>query len=232
MNDTTKTAMNLGIGLVIVAVTLIVFFVGFSAGEKTTLDWLSLIFVLVAEIALIIGMIYMPLTQPGAGANLIRMGVLTTLLIYLAATVIMWLFAHPVFGDNRNGFITTQIVILGSAATVIMALMTSASSLSGKEGQDEGGSEIIKNSMMRVFTLKTNPDNQVYAQVLEQLYDEFKYCDHNKSLAGMDQSIETSVLELAEYLAGPSDVRTQEEVEARTDKIIAQIKERNLRLKQ
>lgn len=232
MGNNAKTAPSLIIGSIIIAVTLVIFFVGFSAGEKTALHWLSLTFVLIAEVALTAGLVVMPLNQPGSSANLVKMGVLTTLVIYFVAAVVLALLAGSVFADNKNGFITTNIVVIGVAATVIIALQVSASSLTGKEGQDPGSDDVLKNSMIKVFSLKSNPDYQEYTPVLDRLYDEFQYRDQHRSLASIDQNIEADVLELADYLSSAGDKRNGQEVEARTSRIIAKIKERNMRLKQ
>ena len=126
MPDKMKMLLILGIGIIIIAVTLVIFLIGFSSGEKTTLHWLSLLFVLISEVALIGGLILMRVRIETLNATLLKAGITSTLFIYFVITVLLAVF-KPLFAGNLNAFITIQVTMIGIAAAAIMALLISAS---------------------------------------------------------------------------------------------------------
>lgn len=126
MPDKMKMLLTLAIGIIIIAVTLVIFLVGFSIGEKTTLHWLSMLFVLISEVALIGGLIFMSIRVERLNETLLKAGITSTLFIYFVITVLLAVF-KPLFAGNLNAFITIQVTMIGIAAAAIMALLISAS---------------------------------------------------------------------------------------------------------
>lgn len=126
MTDRTKVWLILGIGLIMVAITLVLFLLGFSGGEKGTLHWISLLFILIAEAALIAGLVLMTNRSTTLNSTLLKAGLMSTFSLYLIITVLLAVF-NPLFGESINAFVTTQVTICGIAAIVVIALVISAS---------------------------------------------------------------------------------------------------------
>ncbi len=126
MNHKMKMFLTLGIGLIIIAITLILYFVGFSSTEKTTLSWVAFLFVLIAEIALICGLILMNFRIKSLNETLLKAGILSSLSIYFVITVLLTIF-KGFFAQHMGAFITTQVAVCGIVAIVVMALLISAS---------------------------------------------------------------------------------------------------------
>lgn len=125
MANNRNVVLLLSIGAIIIAVTLVIFLVGISGGEKTTLHWLSLLFVLISEAALIGGLIFMTVRIDTLNTTLLKAGVSSTLFIYFIITVLLAIF-KPLYAAHLNAFITTQVTVAGIAAVIIIALFISA----------------------------------------------------------------------------------------------------------
>lgn len=118
-----KIFLTLGIGLAIIAITLVLFLVGFSYTEKTAVDWLAMSFVLVSEVLLITGLVLLPVYKTKIKAALVSSGVYSALFAYWLTTALLAIFAKDF---NIRAFISTQIIALGIVAIIIMALFISA----------------------------------------------------------------------------------------------------------
>lgn len=121
-----KIKMVLGIGSIIIAVTLVWFLIGFSPAEKTTLDWIALLFMLIAEVSFIIGLIILTNRIEALNSIMLKSGIISTLSVYLIATILLAL-CRTFFDQRINAFVSAEITIGGIAAIIIMTLVLSSS---------------------------------------------------------------------------------------------------------
>lgn len=225
MNSKTKMWLTLGIGLIIIAVTLVLFLVGFSGAEKTNIHWLALAFMLVSELMLIAGSLLLPVYIQAFSAAMFRAGVISTLIIYCIITALLAVFANRFFAGNLSAFISTQVIVLGVVAVIIISLIMNASNVKAADEQLGSGAS-LKNSENIAFSLKSNTSYQEFAGMLGMLYEELKYSDKATSIAELDQTINSSVIELSEELNNDPEI-TKEMIEEKVNQIILNIKERN-----
>jgi len=132
MNNKTKIALTTSIGLIIIAVTLVQFFIGFSndnvvpSSEQLTIKWLALTFMLLSEIALTASLVLLMMPVKELNETLLKAGILPILFGYFALTVLLAVF-RSFFTDHVSAYISTQITILGIVAVIIIAVIISSS---------------------------------------------------------------------------------------------------------
>lgn len=225
MNGKMKIFLTLGIGLIIIAVTLVLFLIGFNGIEKTTLNWLAMTFLLISEVMLIAGLLLSPLYIKTMNAVLITSGVYSTLFAYWIITACLAIFAKVFFADNLRAFISTQLIVFGIVAIVIIALFISAANVKSDDDKIKNRAVILKNSENIAFSLASNPQYRQFKNILDRLYEELKYSDNNAEIADLDQLVFSAMNELAEKL---NKVEVDnEDIEKKINSIILHVKERN-----
>ncbi|WP_019849398.1 hypothetical protein [Desulfitobacterium sp. PCE1] len=113
MSKNINFLFSLLIGLITVSVTLILFFLGH--GDKSTLDWASLVFILIAELALFLGIIIFTLQPSSSGQTIMRTGIISVLFMYWLFTLVIGLFRN-VFIDYTNIFYMINSAVIGLVA--------------------------------------------------------------------------------------------------------------------
>ena len=122
MSHKVRTLATMGIGLIVFIVTLVVFLLGYTNHPKEGIDWISLIFVLISEIALFGGTTIILAKNYSSSQMLLVSGIISTLSIYWIATFILSIFSKNIFEDNIRGLVTTEVVILAIALIISIAL--------------------------------------------------------------------------------------------------------------
>lgn len=154
-------------------------------------------------------------------------GIISDLLIYCIATIVLSVFSRSIFQDNTRGFVTTQIVILAVALSISIALY--AAVLNVKEHDTKlMNSRLIMNECEKLaFSLKFNSDFSEYSSLLNKIYEEIKYSDKTKSIK-KEQNIYNKIEELKNFLSNNENEPKAEYITKMVDEIILLIKERNL----
>jgi len=108
------------IGALVVAFTLATFFL--IDFERTTIQWVALMFLLLSEVVLFAGLIGIRSLGAKFSKVFVSAGLSTILFIYFAATLTSVFFANS-FRDRLNNFIWLQVVIIGLFAIVAVAIL-------------------------------------------------------------------------------------------------------------
>lgn len=233
MNKRMRLISNLAIGFIVIAVTLVIFFMGFPKDARETLDYAALTFILISEAALFTGLTLLLFHELSESRVLIRSGIISTLLIYWIATVIISLFAKTIFENNVNAFIITQIVLIGIVAIIIISIFLHAAKVQNLDKTIQAKRMLLQNSEDIVISLKNNSKFTLFKSSLDRLYETLKYSDKIVLDIRKDTEISEKIAEFDDQLQNSDvDDLSKEDIEKKIDMLIGLIKERNELTKQ
>lgn len=233
MSNKMKTISSLAIGLIVIIITLVVYFVGFSSEIRKTIDIAALCFVLISEVAFFAGLIITLNYKEIMSKTYLSSGVISSLFIYLVITVILSLFSRLIFQDNLRGFITTQTIVIGIVLIVIISLIASASKVESVNKKALSDITLMQDSENIAFSLVKDTKLNPYSGGLNRLYEDIKYSDKISFDKTMDREINERLAELSDKLKkGDIDILNEEDINNNINHIISIIKERNELLKQ
>ncbi len=223
MGKTVKTLVFSAVGIAVVAVTLVVFFVGYGARTVPLIAWWSLAFLLFSELALFISVI---LVCSGSGsAAIMRTGIITTFCIYWVLMLLSAFLSPLIFSDDLNAFIIIQVILVTVALILGILFAAMASSLRRREIARSRESVLLESCEKLAFSIVSNAAYHQYAGVLNKLYDEIRFSDKTVSLEE-DEVIFAQLSGLEELLkAVPPAAVTA--VSQKTDGLLALIAGRN-----
>jgi len=225
-----KNSVNASLftGTIVIICTLITFFVGFSGSDNQTIDYLALVFILLSEISLFGGLAYLFSYERAMNKLIIRSGIITTLIIYWIANIVMDMVLRGLFKDNINAFITINIIIIAGVSIIITGLLLAASKVedSNKKVMD---SKICMNVNENIiFSLKTDNKLCSYHDGLNKVYEELKYSDKVSFTIDKDRELNEKILNLQDELRNSDNTLVDEqEFNMRVEEILFLIKERN-----
>ncbi|MBC2579426.1 hypothetical protein [Clostridium sp. DJ247] len=227
MSSKVRTLANMGIGLIVFIVTLVVFFLGYTNHPKETIHWLALTFVLISEIVLFGGTTVTLIRKYTSSQMLLVSGIISTLSIYWIATTILSVFSRNIFKDNVRGFATTQIVILAIALIISISLYAAVINVREHDAKLMDSRLIMSECENLAFSLKSNANFSAYSSLLSKIYEEIKYSDKTKSVK-KEQTIYMKLEELKALLSNNENELKVEDISKMVDEIVLLIKERNL----
>lgn len=227
MGKNKRLVANIAICLIIIMVTLVVFFLGFSQNERTNFDYVGLIFVLISEFALFAGLILLSVDNSYMKTAFIRAGIITTLSGYWILTILTYLFFKRIFNnDNLEGFITIQIIIIGIAAIICVSLFMASSNVQRSNMKNISRRDWFQDGENIVFSLKNDMKFQSYRNDLEDLYEMLKYSDKIAVDSVLDKEINNAIILLSNCLK--SEEVKEIEIKQHIENISSMINERNM----
>ncbi|AET70548.1 hypothetical protein Desor_5159 [Desulfosporosinus orientis DSM 765] len=229
MKSNTKISLSISIGAIVVAATLAIFFLGDSISAKTSLDWLSLAFIILSEIALFAGTTIMSMQVSPTNKILIHSGITSTLVIYWLITLV-GAFFKDIFKDNLNGYIILQVIIIAITAIIILSLNSIATRVGNMDASIEHSRGLMDECQKRLFGLKSNDAYIEYQEPLNDLYEMLKYGDKIGSTT-VDSEIANEIAILEKSLANKETSLTST-TDTLVDSIRFLIKQRNMELSQ
>ncbi len=224
MNKVNKVALNIVLCLILVGITLVIFFVGFSNENKTRFDYIRLMFVLISEVILFTGLILLSMNSSSKSKTLIRLGVGITLSGYWILTTLSALLWEIVFNNKIGGFVTTQIMIIGVTAIICIIIFTFSSLQRSNEKKMSLG-KWLQDGENIIFSLKNDINLEAYSEHLEELYETLKYSDKIATDIELDKKINDQIIQLSSYLN--NNELSESEVIQCVKKVLSMIKERN-----
>lgn len=227
MNGKVKNIASIGIGLTIFIVTLVVFFLGYANHPKEVIDWLSLTFVLISEIALFCGTTVVLTKKYTSSQMLLASGIISTLSICFIVTTILSIFSRNIFKDNVHGFATTEIIILAIAIIISISLYVAVINIREHDAKLMNSRLTMRECENLAFSLKSNVNFSAYSSLLNKIYEEIKYSDKTKSVE-KEQTIYIKIEELNALLSNNENEPNVQDISKMVDEIVLLIKERNL----
>lgn len=233
MKHRSKLLLNGLIGVIVIAATLVIFFAGFNNAQKQTIDYLSLTFVLISEVALFGAMLALIGFNNSTNKVVLCSGILSALVIYWLVTIFVSIFFSPVFRDNTNGFVTTNIIIIAITAIVVIVLFMAAAGIKKKDESTFQAGLILQDCESMVFSMLNNKDCEKIASQLNSLYEELKFSDKSTCLPENEKEISLNIIELSNKVkAAPLDEAAAADAAGKINSIMLLVKERNRAVKQ
>ena len=228
MNKPLKLVSTAIIGLIVVGITTAVFFLG-TAAPRTTLDWLSLLFLLFSEFLVFGMLIYLTISASSSSQRIIRAGILSTIGIYWLISIVL-VFLRNLFTEHQNTFIITNIILIGIVIIISLLLNMTASKVRLSESKTSIARLLMQDIEKRLFSLKTNSDHMEFIQGIASLYEKVKFSDKVGN-SSYDEAIYEELDNLEMALHGIADDK-KEKVDNSISQILFFLKQRNMELSQ
>lgn len=233
MNHKTKLLLNIFMGLIVIAMTLLIFFLGFSKQPKIFIDYISLIFIIFSEVILFGGMILVLYNGAKVNKIIMRAGVISTLFLYWIFTILTSVFFKLMFNDNVSTFVIIQFMAIAIVAIIIISLVIFASQVERSNSRAMDSRVWMQESESIILSLKLDSKLTPYMNILDQLYEELKYSDKVALNLDRDMEINRKINDFSEDIKEMNiSSLTEQYVEDKIRRIIFLVKERNMLMKQ
>jgi len=222
--------LNPIVGILVIGITFIIFFLGLGGMVKTGLDYAALLFVVLSEILLFLGMGFVMRDRVFMSKTVIRSGMITLLWFYFLVTVAFSSLSHLLFQDHVALFITAQLVILVLSAIIAILIFMAATKVKAADEKNISAKAILEKCDRMVYVLKADPAFIGYASLFSMLDDELRYCDRTVVSEIEDLNIYEKIEKLVDDLKNMhsgTDQADKDTVESMVNEILVLIKERN-----
>lgn len=183
-------------GIIMFLITIFVFFM--MTKDRVATTWISLLFLLFAEVTLFGGLIIIEYLADKTSQIIIRAGCGFVLIAYSIISIIVSMYYIISVKESVKPLMTIQVVLLGIA--VILFIVLYITSVSVKDSSDK-----VVNSTVRVNSgidklnlLSQDVSNIKYKKQLENIAEDLKFTDIS-TLVSCDEKIDCKLacLELA-----------------------------------
>jgi len=223
-----KLVLTMIIGLIVIGITITVFFLG-TVGPRVSLDWQSLSFVLLSELLLFGMLTFFTMSSSTSNAQIIKTGILSTLTIYWAVSVIFALLRH-LFAKHQNIFVIINILLIGIVIIVSILFNMVALKIQSIDKKTSNSMLFLQDIEKRLYSLASNDNYSEFKQGLHSLYEKVRFSDkigtssHDKTISDEMDNLEKMISSNA---AGK-----KEKTEKAISQILFLIKQRNMEISQ
>lgn len=211
--------------LIILSVTLIVFFIGFGNAPRMPVDYAALTFVLISEGMLFIGAALS--WQIKFHRIFFRSGTITILTLYWVAATLISIFHKLLFRQNINGLITTQSIVLAIALLALIGVFSFSARLKGIQERDVTQRDVLLDCENKIFDLKNARKLRNYAAALTELYQALKNSDRTVELAEPENEISGKIDDLCETAAASGQTGPDSSFGERVNEVLLLVRQRN-----
>lgn len=210
------------IGTVAITVTLILFYL--LIPERATLDWLSLSFLLAAEIIFFVGTILIHVQDGRSGVTVLRAGGQAVLAVGATLmAIVSLLFLSVLSSGEAKHFLAVQTVLL--ASIVISILVMAARSATMQDHLTLQSVSRMRGLIDKVTLLQEDANNAAYAPLLYSVSEALRYTDVSTTVT-TDDVIAQKLMELEQVLRSSSKTK-DEKISQLVEAILLAIKTRS-----
>lgn len=217
MTKKNKLSTILLIGLSIIIFQLVNFFTGDKIGAKVAIDYVALLFKLISDVVVIIGILY---TVTSKSKSIFKVSLISSLSIYWVVTFILYLFLKGVLINNIGLFIIIEFIALFILLVIIMFL----SKFSSKVSRESLEISWFDKCEDIIYKLLANPNCQTYKDDLNKILEAIKYSDKASTEYRKDNEIYERINKIYEMVDYFND---EKEIKNSLSQILLLIKERN-----
>ncbi len=195
------------IGTVVILITLIMFFT--LKEQFVTIEWLALMFILMAEIIFFGGLILTENIAKDYEGLFLRSGVYSALTIFSIASLVISLIFMFAFTDSTKTFIVLQLLLWAIATIIVTLIITLGSSILQRNSKTE---EAINNMALlqeKATDLGNNPLNSAFSYDIHRIAEAIRFSDIS-STSPSDGTIFEKLKELEDLLMGSSQDKEKE----------------------
>ncbi len=163
------------IGLIIIAVTLLVFFTAVTT--RDAISWVGLLFIILAEIIAVSGFILIDNYADRSYGVMVRAGSFTLFLMYFAASAVVSMLYMTSITASLKWLIATHLILIAGTAVILVPLLVAGKTLYEKSRDALQAVAKIRGLEDRLNIMKSDPGNSRYAGLLNQVCEAARYCD-------------------------------------------------------
>ena len=195
------------IGTVVILITLIMFFT--LKEQFVTIEWLALMFILMAEIIFFGGLILTENIAKDYEGLFLRSGVYSALTIFSIASLVISLIFMFAFTDSTKTLNVLQHLLWAIATIIVTLIITLGSSILQRNSKTE---EAINNMALlqeKATDLGNNPLNSAFSYDIHRIAEAIRFSDIS-STSPSDGTLFEKLKELEDLLMGSSQDKEKE----------------------
>lgn len=207
------------IGAFVIALTFVLYFL--IVRNPEIMDWIGLIFILIAEISLFGGLIATDIKARQSTGVMLRSGAYSVLIVYTAVAVILSILFLSVPGlrDDIRLFIAVQIVIIAVTAIILLLIIAGSRAVANSNKAAEQSVSSMYGLMNKVMAMKDDSKNFQYSDSLGKIYE-----------ATQDDALSDKIIKLESILSSDIDDKTEKVTQIIND-ILLLVKQKTADLK-
>ncbi|MDR3643814.1 MAG: hypothetical protein P4M02_01920 [Clostridia bacterium] len=145
----------------------------------------------------------------------------------MGVTTLISAFYKPLLGQNVNGLITAQVIVIAVAALAVIGVVMMSSRMAGITRAGQGSGSVLQESENAVFVLRGEAGRRGIPCSFDALYDLLKYSDRTVVVPEKENEIRSGIEDLRVLLSATDAAQTQEAIQAKVDELAARMQERN-----
>ncbi|MBW6411379.1 hypothetical protein [Clostridium weizhouense] len=190
------------IGLLIEVLTIFIFFM--LTKDRTSISWICLIFMLLAELILFAGHASIEYIAQRSSQIIIRAGIGVTLVGYGVISFLISLMFIKAEGEYIKYFISLQATLLIFTAVLIIVFIISGNKIRQDSNKVLNATNKISIFIERINLLKVDPNNKNYEKFLDKVYESLRYSDVSATVPS-DSDLEVKITKLEVALLSNDD---------------------------
>lgn len=163
------------IGTIVGAVTLIVFFI--LTQQREPIDLVGLLFMLVAELVLFGGTIYVQRAAGRSGGTFTRAGAYSALAIYSVVAFVLCPVFILYFRESVKHFFVMQLVWLALLTIALILVMSAGRGAAARNRDLEHAVSSMNGLYTQAVALERAPEHAPFAPKLQQIAEALRFCD-------------------------------------------------------
>lgn len=190
------------IGLLVEVLTIFIFFMLIK--DRTSISWICLIFMLLAELILFGGHVSIEYIAQRSSQIIIRAGIGVTLVGYGIISFLISLMFIKSERESIKYFISLQATLLVFITVLIIVFIISGNKVKQDSNKVLNATNRINIFIERINLLKIDSNNKNYEKLLEKVYESLKYSDVSATVPS-DSDLEVKITKLEVALLSNDD---------------------------
>ncbi|MDF2941306.1 MAG: hypothetical protein K0S01_164 [Herbinix sp.] len=181
------------IGFILILLTILLF--GILPGQRTSLDWISICFVLAAEIEFILGFLFVQREAGHLEGTMLYSGAISIIALYSAISILVSILFMLVFREETRYLVAIQIILMSITAILLVLIYISSAHLAEKNNSSMQAVSGMQELLNKVTVLQSATSNSPYSSQLNALYEAIRYSDYS-TIVPTDESVAGKITEL------------------------------------
>jgi hypothetical protein len=224
-----KNALTLGIGALVIGLTIIVFFSLSYSNSKTYIDNLGLYVALSAEVVSVIAFMIFNKASMNSSRVMVSAGAYTTIVIYFLASLALAVVFTVYLKNATNALLTLEAFLLALLLIILIIICSYGGRLSKTD-------DVTTEQMTAMGTLESNvrlmcdnPLNSRYSRPLNGIYEAIRNSDQSV-YTKTDEIVSSRIYDLNILLQAPDTPR--EKIMELSEHIMQLINQRTMEVRQ
>lgn len=214
------------VSLILMIATIALFFV--LTEQRGRIDWLGISFIIVAELILMCGLLFLQRKRENQKLVLLYPGMYSAIGCYAFLSIFISILYMVLFREGAKYLVSIQIVLFAVYLITIVLLYNISLHVAKKNEAVLDSVKKMQELLNQVVIIQNINKNSALVQKLNRLYDGIRYCDVSATVA-TDDVLVKKLVELQKLIE--SDVKESMEAAGDLiDDIMVLLKKRNLEM--